>query len=902
MLLVNRGRLRTCAVVAESGTAVGYVASRSGPDAVTRPDLLALLSAAGRVTLVCAPAGSGKTVLVRSWISEAELEERAAWVSVARGERDSQRFWHSVLDAVRQTNVCSQQVHGVTPSPDLDPASIVERLLDDLSDVHDPLWLVIDDLHELDAPDALEQLELFIGRAPEPLRFVFLTRRDLRLGLHRLRLDGELTEVRAAELQFTPVDSRRLLEASGVQLSDGALEALVERTEGWAAGLRLAALSLARHPDPERFAAEVSGSERTIAEYLLAEVLDRQPEHVSRLLLRTSILERVSGPLADRLTGDSDGERILGELEQAGAFVVSLDPQRSWFRYHHLFADLLALELRRTAPEELRSLHAIAAEWLAEHGFPVEAIRHAQAAEDWQRAAALLADHWFGLYLDGRRMTGHALLAGFPAGATTTNPELAVVAAADELACGSLEQAEQYLAIAMRRSEMVADERRARFELALATLRLTLARAHNDVATVAEEAERLMLPADAPDGVPPGFGQDLRAVALLSLGAAEIWTGRREDAQRHLEQALSLAQRIDRPLLELGALAHIALQTAYASPNLGEEWAMQAVELARKQGWTDEGFVGVAYTVIAAVEVWRGRLDEAAEWIARAERALTTDALPATGLLLHVNVGLLELARGRRAEARSAFQAAKELDAQMTAHSMAPIVRANAFIALISDGETGRVREALAQMDTAERESPGMRGMAALLDLHDGDPDRAIATLGPLLDDAQPVQDLRWTVNGLVVGAIALDAAGDAGGSSRALERALDVAEPDGLVLPFLLFPARELLERHARMHTAHAALIAEILTLLAGKKPAAGQASDGRPLAEPLSESELRVLRYLPTNLQAPEIASELFVSVNTIRTHMRHLYAKLGVHRRTEAVARARELGLLAPGARKR
>jgi LuxR family maltose regulon positive regulatory protein len=326
------------------------------------------------------------------------------------------------------------------------------------------------------------------------------------------------------------------------------------------------------------------------------------------------------------------------------------------------------------------------------------------------------------------------------------------------------------------------------------------------------------------------------------------------------------------------------------------------VELARAQGWTDEGYVGVAYTVISSLAIWRGQLEEAAEWVARAERARSADALPATGLLLHVNIGLLELLRGRPADAMAAFRAAHQLDAQMTTHSLAPIVRANGFMALISSGETERVRHRLAEMDAEERDSSGMRVMAALLDVAGGDPDAAIERLEPLFDESRPVEDLRWTLQGLVVGAIALDAAGDAGGSSRALERALDLAEPDGLVLPFLLFPAPELLERHARLGTVHAALIADILTLLAGKTPVGTRTDDGRPLVEPLSDSELRVLRYLPTNLQAPEIASELFVSVNTIRTHMRHLYAKLGVHRRAEAVERARHLGLLAPGNRKR
>ena len=266
-------------------------------------------------------------------------------------------------------------VRELTAAPDLDGWAVVERLLKDLAPLADRLWLVIDDVHELRSADALAQLELLVMRAPPELRFVLATRHDLRLGLHRLRLEGELSEIRTADLQFTQAEARELLTAAGVALPEPALAMLHERAEGWAAGLRLAALSLAGHEDPERFAAEFSGSERTVADYLLAEVLERQPDEVRRLLLRTSVLERVSGPLADALTGGSGGERMLAELEQANAFVVSLDAGRSWFRYHHLFADLLQLALRRTAPGEVTALHEAAAGWLAEHGFPVEAIR-----------------------------------------------------------------------------------------------------------------------------------------------------------------------------------------------------------------------------------------------------------------------------------------------------------------------------------------------------------------------------------------------------------------------------------------------------------------------------------------------------------------------------------------------
>src|SRR5438552_5649313 len=231
------------------------------------------------------------------------------------------------------------------------------------------------------------------------------------------------------------------------------------RTEGWAAGLRLAALSLAGHPDPERFVAEFSGSERTVADYLLAEVLERQPEEVRRLLLRTSILERVNGELADILTGASGSEGILHGLERANAFVVALDTQRSWFRYHSLFADLLRLELRRTESHLVRELHRAAASWYAQHEYPVEAIRHAQAAEDWRNAARILADHTRSLILRGQGATARALLAAFP-GEAFSDPELTLLCASEPLRHGLLEEAAAYIASAGQNASAVPAERR----------------------------------------------------------------------------------------------------------------------------------------------------------------------------------------------------------------------------------------------------------------------------------------------------------------------------------------------------------------------------------------------------------------------------------------------------------
>jgi LuxR family maltose regulon positive regulatory protein len=860
------------------------------------------LGAAGRVSVVSAPPGSGKTVLLRSWIGEAGLAGRAAWVPVPAGERDEQRFWLSVLDALRRTGPGSALVRELTAAPDLDGWAIVERLLRDLAPLQERVWLVVDDVHELGPDQVLRQLELLVLRAPPELRFVLATRHDVRLGLHRLRLEGELTEIRAANLRFSLAEARQLLETAGVELPGPALGMLVERTEGWAAGLRLAALSLSGHPDPARFAEEFSGSERMVAEYLLAEVLDRQPERVRRLLLRTSVLERVNGELADLLTGDSGGERVLQELEEANAFVVSLDAARSWFRYHQLFTERLRLELRRTEPGQVAALHRAAAGWFAGHGFPVEAVRHAQAAQDWALAARLLADHWPSLHLGGQAATVHALLAAFPADAPAADAGLATMAAAGQLARGSLEAAERYVTLAEQGSAAVPAGQQAQAQMLLGMVRLLLARQRGNVPAVAEEARRLQALAEAPDAVQPALGGELRALALINLGITELWTARLEEAERHLEQGITLAHRIGRPFLEFTGLAHqAAVEQLRSSFARAAERGRQAVGLAERHGWTDDPAAGTAYVVLADALVWQGRLEEAEGWLQRAERTVKAEAEPAPRSWVHHLRGVVELARGRNADALAAFRSAGALAGRLAApHMLIPRTRALLLHALVRLGDTERAEQALAGLSEQDRDSGLMRVPTAALRLAQHDPHAAAAALAPVLDGSAPVGHPVWLAEAFMLAAITRDALGDPDGAGHALERALELAERDRALLAFALFPASGLLERHARQGTAHAALLAGIHTLLAGHKPAVPAAGPQPPI-EPLSNSEIRVLRYLPSNLSVAEIAGELYLSVNTIRTHMRHLYAKLGAHRRHEAVERARALGLLAASPRR-
>ena len=864
---------------------------------MARLALFGRLGEAARVTVVSAPAGSGKTMLLRSWIRDAGLADRAAWVAAGQDEHDPQRLWVSVIDALRRTLPGAALIQAVSAAPDVDGWALVERLLRDLAPLRERVWLVVDDVHELGA-ETLRQLELLVMRAPICLRFVLASRHDVRLGLHRLRLDGGLTEIRSADLRFSLAEAVELFAVAGVELSGPAVALLHERTEGWAAGLRLAALSLAGHPEPERFAAEFSGSERTVAEYLLAEVLERQSEAVRRLLLRTSILERVNGELADLLTGGSGGERMLQDLEESGAFVTSLDSTRSWFRYHQMFAGLLALELRRTLPGDVAGAHRAACGWFAAHGYAVEAIRHAQAAQDWGVAAQLLVSHWPGLYLDGQDSVTHALLGGFPAEKRAADAELAALAAADELARGSLKAAERYLVLAERAHASMPAARHGQARLLLGIVRLLTARQRGNLPLEAREAQRLQATAAAPDTVQPARGEELRALALISLGYAGGWTKERDQTQ-HLEEGIALARRIGRPYLEFTGLAYQSAIEASRSLPGALEHSGQAIDLAERHGWTDTAAAGVACVARAGALAWAGRLDDAEAWLHRAGLTTKPETEAVAALAAKLVRGQIELARGQHADALATVRGAERLAGQLAApHPFARPVRAWILRALVRLGQTQIAEQKLAALGARERERGGIRVAVAILRLAQDDPRSALAELAPVLNGSARPGWRTWLVEAFLLAAIARDALGDGAGTGQALERALDHAESGGALLWFLVHPAPELLERHARRRTSHASLVAEISGLLAGRELAAPPAGP----QEALRESEIRVLRYLPTNLTAPEIADELSVSRNTVKTHMRNLYTKLGTHRRTEAVARARELGLLAPSALQR
>jgi len=872
--------------------------ARAAPRLIDRGDLVAALdrAAAKKVTVISAPAGSGKTSLVRAWAGRPGRPRRLALVQVPRGQQDAQQFWLALLGAVRHGSATAGRAEPPAATPDFNAPAMVDRVLSELADAHGGITVVVDDLHELRSPGALAQLTRLLANLPPHVHAIVTTRHDVRLGLHRLRLAGELAEIRAADLRFTEQETRELLAASGIALSAAGVALLHQRTEGWAAGLRLAVLSLAGHPDPERFVAEFSGSDRTVAEYLIAEMLDRQPPGVQDLLLRTSLLDRVNGELADLLTGRPGSEQILLALEDANAFVVSLDPGRTWFRYHHLFADLLRLELRRRLPDQVPALHRRAAGCFTGQGQVAEAIRHTQAAGDWAEAARLLADHSFSLTLDGQAQTIGALLRAFPRGAD--HPELALVRAGSDLVQGRLDEAAAHLAVAEMNAETAPPGRRRRLRVAVAALQLSLARRRGNLPEVTEQAKFLASPLTGPSGEDITLGSDLRAAALMNLGTAEAWTLGLPDAERHLREGAALAREIGRPYLQVGCLAQLAFASRIRSFATTRQRCREAIALAEGYGWGTEPVIAPALVTLAGNLVWTGEFDESERWLQRTRQALQTDTGPDIRQLLHLATGRLYAGRGRHHEALEELSAAERLQSQMEgSHALASQVTGWMLATQARAGLPREARAGLAALDEQAARSGEVRNADAVICLAEGEPAAALSALASVLDGTAPVIGYITVVEAHLLAGLAHHELGDQRAANQAAEQALALAETDRLVLPFAMTGSAGLLEALPPHQTAHAALLADILDILHNSSPAA-QDQPAPPLMEELSPGELRVLRYLPTNLSRPEIASELAVSPNTVSTHLRSIYAKLQVSDRSSAVRRARELRLLAAG----
>ena len=723
-----------------------------------------------RVTIISAPAGSGKTSLLHTWAYRPRQDRRIAFLSVRPDQQDAQLFWLALLGAVRAATGGAEPP---PPAPGFNGQAMVDKVRSELAAAGGPFVLIIDDLHELSSAEAAEQLTALLTSLPPGVHAVVATRGGPALRLHQLRLAGELAEIRAPQLRFTQDETRELLAAAGIALPDEVVAMLHQRTEGWAAGLRLAVLSLAGNPDPARFVAEFSGTDRTVAEYLMAEMLDRQPPEVQRLLLRTSVLDRVNGELADLLTGATASEPILLDLENANAFVVSLDPDRTWFRYHHMFSGLLRLELRRTLPGDIPELHRLAARWYAEHTEIAEAIRHLQAAGDWTEAARLLTDHALSLTLDGQAGTVAALLRSFPPRTGEDSPSLALVYAIADLDQLHLDQAAAHLELARTYAATTPPDRQYRLRTAIASLDLLSARLRGHLDGVFEQVDALPSPAAGLSNADVALGNDLRAIALLNLGVTEAWSLRLAEGEKYLLEGAALARDIGRPYLEVACLAHLGFAATGHSFALARRHCEDAITQAAKHGFDDAPVIAPAYASLAGILIWTGEFDHGERWLERARRATQGAGEPGIRLLIHLISGILPAARGRHHEALAEFVAAGQVQARMAGrHALTSRVTGWTIATQARLGDVEQARTTLDAVDDRLATAGEIRNAAAVVRLAEHDPAGARGELRAVLDGSAPVSRYLTLIEAHLLDALACRDLGDERAARAAVERA----------------------------------------------------------------------------------------------------------------------------------
>ncbi|HWK30258.1 MAG TPA: LuxR C-terminal-related transcriptional regulator [Solirubrobacter sp.] len=858
---------------------------------VDRPRLAARLQAGldTPVTLVCGPAGSGKTALLSSALGPAPGRP-VAWVSLEPENDDPARFWQALLTSLALAGAApAGSALAALAAPVRDArATFMPLLVNALAELPDPVVVVLDDVHAIRSRACLNDLSFLVLHAPDTLRLVLGARSDPALPLHVLRVRGRLTEIRAAELSFTAAEAAELMANHGLSLSAELVAALWSRTEGWPAGLRLAALSLQGRDDQERFVREFAGDDRVVGDYLLAEVLDRQPPKLRAFLLRTSIVDRVSGDLADALTGQSTGSDVLAELERTNGFVLGLDSRGEWYRYHRLFAKLLRTRAARELGTRLPDVHARAARWYERRGMGLEALEHAVAAAEWDLAVEMVAAYWFDCFVRGDGGAIRRLVDALPADRLLADAELAAALACAEFEAGHGDAGEVHLEQALAVQAQVPAARRRSFLETLALARLYRARLAGDFGAALAVADELLEEAAGSGGAVDAARE---ALVHTTLGRTALWAHHLARARTELEAGVSHARAAGLDYLEVSAQSALGLLAVMEHGPLGAPSASAALELAEPRGWGTILETACAHAALALAAFYDLQPAAAEEHLARARVAV------AHGRARHVQFMLGHLA-ARMAGARGQpAEGLRLLDAYAVTHrrgTPSPYeVAALASMRARLHAAAGDLAAAEATLDPV-RDVPWLdvTVTAARLKLAAGEPDAALELIAQAGGEGVHVVA---QVELVVLEAIARDSGGEPGRAAEALERALALAEQTGHRWTFLEGGRRmeALLRRQIRTGTAHRAIVGELLLAFEDRdderRPVA-------PLLEPLSEREQAILRYLPTTLSNREIAAELFVTTNTVKTHLRSIYRKLDVARRREAVERARDLRLLS------
>ncbi|MFC5143001.1 LuxR C-terminal-related transcriptional regulator [Actinomycetospora rhizophila] len=861
---------------------------------VERPRLRARLDAAvtdAAATLVVGPAGWGKTLLVSSWLAAGAGGREAAWVTLGPDHDEPRAFWATLARAVGAhagpaTAAALRRLDGRLGGGLADPDELPGAFAQALRQAERPVVLVLDDLHEVTSPAVHRGLHSLVERPVPPLALVATARRDPPWPLTRLRLAGLLAEIRPDDLAFRDDEAAALFVQLGVPAGTEHVREMVARTGGWAAGMRLAALDLATRTDVDAAVAAFSGDAHSVSGYLLDEVLGRQPAELVAFLEQISVVDLVCADLADALTGGADGAALLAELAAAHLFVPALDHPGRWYRLHRLVLDVLRA---RPAPRrDRRDRHRRAAEWFRGHGMALEALRSAVQGELWALAADVVGAHLVALVLRGSADEVTRVLRDVPEPVLLERPELATAVAGARVVVGDTTQVRFLVAAARRGAGALGDGRRRRLAVHHGLIEGAHARAAGDLDAAARAFGAVPLDVAALDrwGVlDPGI---VPAVVLANLGTAELWTGDLAAAEAHLREAAEGAGPDTLP--RVNAAAHLALLAGERGElDAAEHRAREVVATAAARGWTRAPQVAAAYLALARTTIDRDELDDTDHWLTRL--AEVEEVAPEPHVLLARSLALAAHhdAAGHREDALARLRAAgTQVGSWTPPRPLAESWLLGEADLLARAGHPDAAR-AVAERLGAPR-TDGGRVAAARLLLHLGDVDGVEAALGDTTASALP----RVRAGAGVVAALAAERAGAPERAATVLEDALLTAAPSGLRRPFLAAPALvDVLHRRVDRGSGAAAFAVDLLERLTGRPAEHG--GPRPPLAEPLTEREATMVRYLASTLSNPEIATELYVSVNTVKTHQRAVYRKLGASGRREAVRRARALGLL-------
>ena len=891
------------------------------PGFVPRPRLADRLDEGlGRgLVLVCAPAGSGKTALLADWARRGPRP--VAWLSLDAGDNDPARFWRHAVAAL--DGLCPGigerigPLLGPPPPPSFEP--LVTALINDLTARPEAgeVLLVLDDYHLVGSQPVHASVGFLLEHLPPGLHPVLASRADPPLALARLRARGQLAELRAAELRFSADEAAAMLrEVAGADLSDAAVAALAARAEGWAAGLQLAGLSLRGQEDVAGFVAAFTGSHRYVLDYLAEEVLERQSEQVRAFLLETSVLERLSGALCDAVTGRTGSQALLEQVERAGLFLVPLDEVRGWWRYHHLFADLLRARLQQQQPDRVPELHHNAATWYEQRGLADDAIRHAVAAGEMTSAARLIERHYdAAFFLRGEAATIHRWLAALPEDLVRSRPRLLLGQALMAVLSGRLEAVEPLLDAAERASAGAAAEPfeptagRARSLLVnapalIALLRSILAQLRGDAdATVAFASQALARSREDE--------WRLRSDVQECLAVAEWLRGRLAEAERAFGSSIAGWRAADRPTFTAYAGYHLGqIQRAQGRLDAAVRTCWQALEITAPPGRPPLPAAGPAYVGLGEVAYQRNELDTAlrhvTEGIALCRQFVHTAPL-ATGL---VTLAWIRQATGDPASAREAIGEAMQA-APGPPGLLNPVPAQRARLLLAQGDVAGAARWTQENGLHADDEpdyprEPGHLVLARVL-LAEGRPGPALALLDRLHAAAAAQDRTGSLIEAGALRALALAALGEEAAAVAALARALTLACPQGYVRVFtdegppMAALLHQLVAAQRSSQDAAGVELGCLARLLrsvgAGHAvPDRGRGSAAVPgLAEALTARELEVLAMLAAGQSNQAIAGELVVTLDTVKKHVSHVMDKLGAANRTEAVARARELDLI-------